>query len=195
MVKQFRILWSATTGARGGESVFHALDTASSGIVQSFAQTFIDAWAAIASSEWSAQLGSELITLDTESGQMVGVAGLTGVAQLGDVVEGAVADATCALLRYSTQGIVNGHRVRGRTFVPGLPGSAVQDGEWNDTTVTALSSLAAQFNVWSFGSVYSRPLYSGPKDARVLVRPGSLHNVTGADAWPQCAVLRARRQR
>lgn len=195
MVLQARIQWSATTGAVGGESVFAFADSAPTGIVRSKLVSFIDMWAAAASDQWSASVDTEIRYMDTATGQLTAVGSITAYSAPGTVVGEAVADATCGLVRYSTAGIVNGHRVRGRTFVPGYHSAHVVDGQWDSVVTSNLEQLGSILDAELTFSVWARPLYVGVGGSRVLQRPGSLHTVTGHSAWSQCAVLRHRRQR
>lgn len=195
MVKQVRINWEATTGARGGESVFSFTDLATPGLIRPTMQDFITAWAAMASDQWGASLGTEIQRLNPATGQLVSVESMGAFTLPGGIDGEAVADSTCGLVRYSTNSIVNGHRVRGRTYVPGLSLALVVDGQWDSAAVSGLEAMGSVMNGDSRFIVWSRPAYEGTGPDRVLVRPGSEHSVTGSSAWSQCAVLRHRRQR
>lgn len=194
MVLRGTIEWTATTGARGGVSVFHASNGTNRDLFRNWLVEFANTWGPLASDQWSATVQGEILTLDTATGQMTDVDSGSSTQVVGAVVGEAVADSTCALLRYQTAAIVNGHRVRGRTYVPGLPAAELVDGQWAPTFVADLEGLAANFGTQTGAVVYARPVYDRSASPPVLVRPGTEHAIGGTNAWPQCAVLRHRRQ-
>lgn len=93
-----------------------------------------------------------------------------------------VPNATQGLLRYRTSAIINGRRLLGRTFIPGLAIAGDAGGEVNSTTRTGLIAMA---NEWRTAGlvVWHRP----QADDGQAVSP------VGVDAWSEYAVLRRRR--
>lgn len=100
--------------------------------------------------------------------------------------------ATQLLARLSTNGFVNGRRVRGRIFIPnqvegnstnGRPATALLT--TLNGALTTLIGSAIQMNIWA--RPYVDPL--GVKPAR----PGSTWAVASGTGWTEWAVMRSRR--
>lgn len=104
-----------------------------------------------------------------------------------------------AVIRWNTNGIANGHRVRGRTFVVPLFGGAYQDdGSLAATCISALDNAAGSlvnalplsFSVWHRPKYGPAPVGGGP---RPILSPGSGHLITSSSVPDKSAVLRSRR--
>lgn len=109
----------------------------------------------------------------------------------GTVAEEFLPDATQALIRLATPGIVDGTRVRGRIFVPGLTVASAEDGNLLAADQAVIAAAAGGLLIGASPLyVWSRPLKA--QDGSIL-RPGSTHLATGASAWSEFAVLRRRR--
>lgn len=96
--------------------------------------------------------------------------------------------ATQGLAQWGTTGIVNGRRVRGRTFIPGAceeHSNGRPDSGYLSTLAGAAAALAASTTK---PQVWSRPISSGPH-----TRSGQSFDMTSGVAWGQWAVLRKRR--
>lgn len=95
---------------------------------------------------------------------------------------------TQGLVQWHTAGIVNGHRVHGRTFIPG----ACEEHSNGNPDSGYLSALVTAGSALTSGSptamIWARPVTSGPH-----TRAGSAHNITSHGAWGKWAVLRHRR--
>lgn len=93
-----------------------------------------------------------------------------------------VPNAAQGLIRYSTAAIINGRRLKGRTFIPGLAVAGDAGGEVNSTTRTGLLAMA---NEWRTAGllVWHRP----QADDGQAVSPA------GVSVWNEYAVLRRRR--
>lgn len=103
----------------------------------------------------------------------------------GSIGSAPVPDAAQGLIRWTTDTIVNGRFVRGRTFIPGLRGD-MTSGNLSSADITALQtgadllvSAAVDFGVWH------RPQGGAG---------GALAPVTGASVWSEYAILRRRRK-
>jgi len=109
-------------------------------------------------------------------------AAVTGV-QPGD----SVPRASQALIRWATAEIINGRRLRGRTFIPGITSTLTTDaGGLDGGAVAQLAQAANDF------------IDAAPAPMVVWHRPvngagGSTGLVTIASVWDQFAVLRSRR--
>lgn len=102
----------------------------------------------------------------------------------GEVAETSVPDASQILLQWLTPDVKNGRRVRGRTFIPGLPVTSVLGGNVRIEAQAALS-VAAQA-LADLGNFY---VWSRPKSGA----GGTEHEVTLGNCWSEMAVLRSRR--
>lgn len=96
---------------------------------------------------------------------------------------------TQGLIQWSTSTVLNGRRLRGRLYVPGLlEGSNTATGVVAGATVTAL--VAGASTVFAAGATASNPVIwhrPGPGGA------GASAAITGASASTKWAVLRSRR--
>nr|CRY97479.1 hypothetical protein [uncultured prokaryote] len=96
-----------------------------------------------------------------------------------------VPNASMLLVRSETGIIRNGHRVRGRTFIPGLSTNFTSGGEITTGVQTLVNNaFDLDFILAAAPVVWSRP---GPKG------PGLAVPVVSYSAWRELAVLRRRR--
>nr|CRY97325.1 hypothetical protein [uncultured prokaryote] len=106
-----------------------------------------------------------------------------------------VANATQALVKYQTAGVVAGRSVRGKTFIPGQQVNNIVNGKVSAGFMARgpdfVDALMAAAPDAVFG-IYSRPFTPGVGDTRPP-RSGSFHEVIGGTLWSQFAVLRSRR--
>lgn len=118
----------------------------------------------------------------------------TGIAQSGTTSgTGDVLPMSSQLLaKLTTNGFVNGRRVRGRIFIPAQLEANNTNGRPATSLLTTLNGAlttligsAIQMNVWS------RPITDNPDPTKN--RPGSTYAVTGGSGWTEWAVLRSRR--
>lgn len=98
----------------------------------------------------------------------------------------AMPDAVQGLIQYSTGTIINNRRLKGRTFVPGMPVNASSGG---NTSATANTALAALGNSIANAGLL---IWSKPSGSRPI---GSAAPVGSVTASPEFAVLRRRRNR
>lgn len=100
--------------------------------------------------------------------------------------QSAVADATQALIRWSTGVVVNGRFLKGRTFIPGLEIDVLSGGNLTTAAQVAFTTAADGLATAGVGfSIWHRPT-SGAG--------GSLHAVAAGSVWSELAVLRRRRK-
>lgn len=146
-----------------------------------------------------ATIGPEVEIIDEATGDLQDVIGVTTRVVAGGNSNNQLAPAPVGLeTTYGTNGIVNSHRVRGRTFHVPVSYFAFD----TDGTPTAASVLLAR----AFGTsmldagttdlvfgVYSRPFAPKPPRTTPPARPGSFHGAVSSGAPDKAIVLRSRR--
>jgi hypothetical protein len=162
------------------------------GNVATATRTFFDQIKALLPGVVKIDVMQEVEVLDASSGNMTGI--VTAGTQL-QVVGGAGATATWsapsgACITWSTAGIRNNRRVRGRTFLVPLATMAyAPDGTIDSTPLstlnTAAQALRGNFSGQNLG-VYARP----PKGTQ---SGGQFYSVSGHRITDQAAILRSRR--
>lgn len=130
--------------------------------------------------------------IDVATGQYMGDWGVPGATTpvVGTQAGTNVPNATQGLLRYTSAAIVNGRRLKGRTFVPGLAIAGDAGGEVNPTTRTGLLAMA---NEWRTAGllIWHRP--KRDRESGEVTEPGQAVAPSGASVWNEYAVLRRRR--
>lgn len=110
----------------------------------------------------------------------------------GDGTGQVVADATQVLIRWSTDTVVNGRFLKGRTFVPGLGNGNEANGNLATAAVATFQGVVDDFIAADVGfGVWSRPVRD--PETHALVRDGLWLPATGGSVWSELAVLRRRR--
>jgi hypothetical protein len=204
MVFQYRALWSTTGGA--GYSVFHArtLTGAGQGTAQSFADGVAALFAAISGttmpSDVTISYDGEVVDLDTSTGELQAVYAVTPPASKTFTATGGYAAPAGGRIDWTTEAIVNGRRLRGRTYIVPLASTNFEaDGSITAGAITTLSNGANAYLTAAGGfadaeaAVWSRPVYEGEAPNRVLVRGGTVADITGFSIPDSAAVLRSRR--
>lgn len=103
----------------------------------------------------------------------------------GTAVSGAIVpDASQILLRWRTSTVTSGRLLQGRTYIPGLWASAVDDGEIDAEAFADLTSFVNTFVPTSGLVIWHRPTGGSG---------GSTADVTSGSVWNELAVLRNRR--
>jgi hypothetical protein len=130
----------------------------------------------------------EIIQADT--GNLVGFFSTTPPAPAPGAIVGPYSAASGACFSWGTNGVRNGRRVRGRTFIVPIAGSFYDNaGTINDTNLTALrqhgTTLLATGGVTDFG-VWSRPSSKGATD-------GAWFAAETSTVKDKVAILRSRR--
>lgn len=104
-----------------------------------------------------------------------------------------------AVIRWNTNGVAAGKRIRGRTFIVPLFGGAYQsDGSLSPSCLNALTNAASglaaalplSFSIWHRPKFGPRPVAGGP---RPLITAGTSSQVTSSSVPDKVAVLRSRR--
>ena len=187
MVKQARINWVATNGSPGGVSILHFDDTRNSNSLRTTINNMISTWANFASDQWSGSIDPEVRLINTQTGVLEGIETVSSAGGSTGVEPGEpVADATAGLARYTTNAIVAGKRVIGRTFLPGGAAAQLENGQWDASALAQIAGFASAYAGDPGSVIWARPL---------VASMGSVHAVPGGTSWAPCAVLRHRRLR
>lgn len=136
----------------------------------------------------SVQVEGAVERLEIGTGQLIGFDDVTPPSLVIGAMSGGFSSATGACVGWATNGVRNGRRVRGRTFIVPLgAGTYDTDGTLNSIALTdiqtAASALAADF---AGLVVYARETAPGAAD-------GVAYDVAGARVADKTAILRSRR--
>lgn len=173
-------------GSSGGVSVLYFDEGATINSIRDAVGVWITAYAQQADIVTRGTVRTSGRTVDPDTGTLTGFwnDGRAKTA-LGINTGGAVANSTMALVQWLTDDVVNGRRVRGRTYMPGISSKALQSGELAASYVAALQTAAQALADAAVGfGVWHRP--NGGSS-------GELYLVTDALVWREFAVLRGRR--
>lgn len=136
----------------------------------------------------SIQVEGAVERIDTPTGELIGFEDVTPPAVIVGTNSGGFSSATGACIGWTTNGVRNGRRVRGRTFIVPLAGVTYD----TDGTLTALAlqdiQTAATAMTENFAGlvVYARETAPGLAD-------GVAYDVAGARVADKTAILRSRR--
>lgn len=194
-IQRVRIGWSGFPGAPG-VSTFYALDGAAlSGNIRTFFDNLKD------NLPLDVTVKAETVgdIIDPLNGSLQGTWTTADAPAITGRSSGAYAAPSGLIVHWNTGDVLNGHRLRGKTFIVPLAGAGYQtDGSLDDAVRTLfiagaaalVTAAAANFVVWH------RPLtaaqgakYKPPRPAR----SGGFSVVTGSDVPDKVMVLRSRR--
>lgn len=186
-VRQIEVIWTPPSGIQTA-SVLHFWDGVSVSTQRSRLGTFLQVVAATLSDQCTYRIATSGKVLDEATGQMTGIWNdATSYTQQGAIAEEPVADATQVLVQWNTNTIRAGRFVIGRTFIPGLPVTALINGNLAASVQGPLETAAASFAGASSGfGVYSRPRPG---------TPGAIVTINSSGVAEELAVLRRRRNR
>lgn len=182
MVLQVRVGWSGL-GVSDSVSVLNFLDSVAS------AQAAVDAvesgfaiFMAEISNDYTMTVEPVVRDINTATGQLQGLEGVTTSPITGLNSAAPLAQATQALIQWRTGTFVNGREVRGRTFVPGATATWIDDGEPDSGALSLLGAGGLDVIAESGDTlaVWSRS-------------SGTAHAVSSVSVWTDFAVLRSRR--
>ena len=123
--------------------------------------------------------------IDDATGELVGAWTEAAVADVaGTNASQPVQNASMLLMRWNTAAIVNGRRIKGRAFLPGVSAACSNGGQVDIVTVNNFKTAFANIGSSLGLRVWHRPNAKGP---------GSSHVVTGVDVWNEWATWRPRR--
>lgn len=147
-------------------------------------KAFWDAWAVYGVNDYTVQVQTEVFNINAANGQAVGVFEVSEAPTTGSSMADPVGRALQLLIRWNSGLFVQGRRVRGRTFIPGMQeGASDNVGRIQSTVVeafeTAASALAAE------GTLTRLAVWSPTGGAALPVAT--------ATVWDEWAVLTSRR--
>lgn len=158
--------------------------------------TFWTTMAAAISNNVTGTVQGEVARINEVDGQLTGVENVTPVAFAGGNTDDELPWQTQLLGRTFTAGFVNGRRVRGRIFIPGMVENnnavGVPVASLQTSLQNALNALIAEPN--TILAVWARPFAGDP--AAVPPKParlGTKYAVVTASVSPIWSVLRSRR--
>jgi hypothetical protein len=182
-IRKIPVSW--TTGVGGvGVSNFYTIDSVD---VTVELGTFFNAIKGVFPNVVTWQVPSTGDVLQIDNGKIIaGWVGGTAATVSGTSAAAYVAG-TGAFVRWATSGVIDGRRVKGRTFLcPLLTGSFDTQGTLNNTDVTTLNAAAVALAGSGKLLIYSRPSGPGAVD-------GATSLVTGAQVPDKVTSLHTRR--
>lgn len=182
-VRKIPVTW--TTGVGGsGVSIFYSIDSVD---VTVELGTFFNAVKALFPTAVTWQVPSSGDVLQTDNGHITsGWSGGTA-ASISGTSAGTYVAGTGAFVRWGTSGVVDGRRVKGRTFLCPLLASCFDAaGTLTDANVTTMTAAAAALAGSGKLMIYSRPTPAQPTS-------GQLSLVTSGQVPDKVTSLRTRR--
>lgn len=182
-VMHFRDFNTPDPGAGGG-----TIEDASAAVAR--ARSFFGGIAALLPDDVSIEPEQEVDVIEDTTGALVNSLQSTNGGTVDGTATGSYSAASGAVVNWRTGGIRNGRRIRGRTFLVPLAGSAYSTtGSLLPSSQTTIATAASQLAA-STGTpdlfVYARPTGPGASD-------GTSSVVTGSSVPTLAAVLRSRR--
>lgn len=194
MADIWKVVASWTGGAIGSgftNFYFHA-GTSTAQASQDSARAFLfssyGAALALLPTGVSINFAGSVDSLDVVTGALTGTVPVTNPGTIAGSGTGAYAAPTGACVTWLTGGLVNGRRLRGRTFLVPMAGNAFHsDGTLADTTISTITSAATAFIAAAPDfAVWHRPAPGGGGG-------GSATTVAGFRITDKAAVLTSRR--
>jgi len=193
---EYRAVWNVTGGGVG-YSVFHVREAGIEPLALSAEAFADDLRAGLATltgdlpNDVSISFESEAREMDVATGTLVGVHAIDAPSTVNGLGSGVYAAPSGAKVNLSTSAIVAGRRLKGRTFIVPLIGTAYSDsGRIAPGTLSRLGTAFEAFrdNPGNYSlAVWSRP-QAGPP-----ARAGTLADVVSVAPSLNAAVLRSRR--
>ena len=182
-LNRMRVAWSGTTGGPG-VSTFYSTNAATA---HAAIREFFWEQRAMFPGQVTFTFDSEGDTIDPLDGSLQGSWSHAAPASVTGTNTGDYALPVGSVIHWLTGSVVNGHRLRGRTFLVPMTGAIFDsDGTIDPTSLTAIRSAGASFvaNAASTVVVWSRP--SG-------ANAGGYAAITGYSVPDKAAILRSRR--
>lgn len=184
LMDRIRLVWTGVAGAPYYTSLYFTADVSSGGAAATH-DAVADAFTLLRpvwSSGLTATVESEILTIDSSTGDAVSAQSVPAVAIVGTAANALMPRATQGLVRLRTGVFQNGRRLNGRLFVPGVTISANNAGvpsvSYQTSLRDALQPLAnlesPEWLVWS----------------RLT---GNVAAITQVAPWTEFASLRSRR--
>lgn len=175
LLDRVKITW---TGMPGGPGVSQLYATSGAGARPSLS-TWIDAWKYLVPSNTTLTIAGQGDIVDSTTGLITGTwTDGADISKVGTGSPGAYFAAGGACVSWSTDGVVAGRRVRGRTFLVPLTSLAFNQTGLVDTTVSAIqdatTALIGSGNVFW---ILHRPTTKGGSDGQAFrITAGTCHN-------------------
>lgn len=198
MVMRVKLRWSGFQGGPG-YSVFHFMNgnfgtptVAEVDAATAKVKTFAEAIKNMIPANTSLQVESDVEEISVPNGQMLAIVSGTAVAPTTSTTSTATtySAASGAVITWRTNGVRNGRRVRGRTFlVPLQSGIYQNDGTIDNGFVTGIGNAAAALRTPVGGLrlvVYARPTIGAPES-------GDVFDVVANSVPDRVAILKSRR--
>lgn len=191
MASLHRILltWNGFTGGPG-VNVWYGNE--GTGLVAQL-KTLYDAFALYMPTGVSVSYPQSGDVVDEESGELTGSWSTGAVAPSTGASSGPYTGGAGLCVTWSTDGVVRGRRVRGRTFFVPMGGIVWSgDGTPDNTIVSTLRTSVTNWSAANAGHlvIWSRPVLNA---AGGVVAPGSRHSIVGGSITDRSALLRSRR--
>nr|CRY97347.1 hypothetical protein [uncultured prokaryote] len=178
---------TAVTGGGLNDMYFAGTGATEAALARDAVRTFWALWGSNSGS-WQAGWDTEQALIDSATGNIDGyvtvpfAATVTAVASAASVLP----VVSQGLMRWTTAGVRNGRKVRGRSFLPGITGIANASGKPTGTVLGNMNTGATNLITAADMVIYSRPSGPGLSD-------GEFNVVTGGTMWGEWAELRSRR--
>lgn len=168
-IRRWLIDWESSSGGGGGTSaLWFDTITGTTGNVVSIGN-WLDAWETVASDLFTARLRSVADIFEDTTGQKVGEEAPNGIAsRSGTVVGPPVPNQAQVVVRLRTGSFINGRRLQGRIFVPGMSSlSITANGEIDTSTQSTIGGSFPMANqrVFSPTHLTSDAVNNGSVDA------------------------------
>lgn len=189
-ISRVRAVWTGFVGAPGYTSMYFAPE--STGIAAAVRKFFDDIKTQIPS-VCTVQVESSGDNINEADGSIVGSWSEAPVLPVVGGGIGIYSAPSGSVIRWTTAGIVNGRRVKGRTFIVPLDGDAYDSsGTLTAAAITLLNTGADNLigDVANQLCVWARPF---PGSVGQPARAGTFHIVSGRVVPDKAAVLRSRR--
>ena len=152
--------------------------------------TWVTAWQPMLAATANVQVDPVVDVVESTNGQLQGFFNVTPAAARGGTATGNYSAASGAVVNWYTAGVRNGRRVRGRTFLVPLGGTAMSaTGNLDDTKLATLRTATTTFiGIGGTGDmgVWARPTTPGATD-------GVWHPTTAFTIPDKAAILTSRR--
>lgn len=186
--------WSGFTGGPGYTNLYFLNPEEPTLAIRNTTATRVKAWfdalKVMMPSVVTIQFPTEMDEIDTATGDLTNTLPIDTIANAVGTQVGTYSAPTGACVNWATGQIVNGRRLRGRTFLVPLAGSIFQsDGTLNDanrTTMVTASTTLCSFQDNLVLAIWHRPTTPGGTD-------GVAAQVSSASVTDKAAVLRSRR--
>lgn len=133
--------------------------------------------------------------LDPANGKLTGTLPVAGGTPAVGTSVGNFSSVTGMLVSWTTADYVNGHRVRGRTYMVPTGALPMALGVPTSTAITSLTSWATGLRDATVGKlkIWARPVDADHATPHSPARSGSMHSIVGVSVPAYFVVLRSRR--